>query len=232
MYSKKKLLKIYFICFVVLLAGCIKLWPDEVSSLAEEGSGIGSQEGIMIVFISEFSYEENISDVTDEENIIECITDEIKDARPDQKIIPFDEFQRTAYPNLSPKEAPKSPFFIRKLLEHPDFMEKIASLYLGYIVFVSGASEATSTEATGAGHIGFIGRGKKTHLKASILDLKDKEPVGTAQANTSGGQGALIVGFPFPVIAATESITCTALGEELVNILESKTTSITVKDEL
>ena len=97
MYHKKNLLKLYLIYFIVLLAGCIKIWPDEVSSLAEEDSEIGSQEGIMIVFISGFSYEENISDVTDEENIIECITDEIKDTRPDQKIIPFDEFQRTAF---------------------------------------------------------------------------------------------------------------------------------------
>ncbi len=219
-----KIIKASALAVGILLFGCIKLWPDEVLSLKEAEIDIGLQEGIMIVFNSEFSYKEFKREVTNEDDIINCVTDEIKAARPGQRIIPFDEFRRIAYPDLPPEAAPKKPRFLQKLLERPGFMERIAPFNLRYIVFVKGASEAGMVvgPVTLGPFFGIMTEvNRQTHLKAFFWDLKGQRTTGEAQASTSGTVGWYHVGMlPFFFsIAPTETITCSSLGQELVNLL-------------
>jgi hypothetical protein len=217
----------------LLLTGCVKFWPDEVASIQTPKDGIASQEAITIAFNSEFSFKERTRDLTNEEYIIKCVTSEIEEALPDQRIIPFDEFQRIAFPDLAPEAAPNKPRFIKKLLERPDFMEKIAPLNLRHIVFLKGASEAEMYDAWGMvrAPLGAVWRGKHAHLKASFLDLKLKKTVGETEASTSGTDAMVLVVFPLFFIAPTETLTCSSLGQELVKLLEGETPSNFAKEE-
>ena len=118
----------------VALAACQASTPaDQPPGPSATGAATSPDDGIMLVFYREFSFEAGVDDIADEAQVIECTAETIRRNRPQQHIISFDEFRRTAFPNLSPESAPRNPKYLSMLLQRTDFRDRIRPLGIRHI---------------------------------------------------------------------------------------------------
>ncbi len=88
---------------------------------------------------------------TVEEEIVGCIRDGIRKTHPALRIVPPDEFRHTAFPDLAPEAAPKSPEYLGMLLSDPVFRERIMPLNIRYLIAIGGDKQVK----TSGGAVGF-----------------------------------------------------------------------------
>ena len=72
------------------------------------------------------------------EKVVGCITEAIHEKHPTVRIVPPDEFRRTAFPDLTPEEVSSELLDIASLVEQPEFQERIAPLGIRYLILAWG----------------------------------------------------------------------------------------------
>ncbi len=72
------------------------------------------------------------------EKVVGCITEAIHEKHPTVRIVPPDEFRRTAFPDLTPEEVSSELLDIALLVEQPEFQERIAPLGIRYLILAWG----------------------------------------------------------------------------------------------
>ena len=215
----------------VALAACQASTPaDQPPGPSAAGAATSPDEGIMLVFYREFSFEVNSDDITDEAQVIECTGETIRRNRPQQHIVSFDEFRRTAFPDLSPESAPRNPKYLSMLLQRTDFRDRIRPLGIRYIAFIGGVTKTVTDGAigcfgayAGAGCFGLITWDKKSRLGASVLDLNYPRRGENLNATSSGTAWLAAVGlFPIGLPSDTVGTVCRDLGTRLTRYLDGE----------
>jgi len=72
------------------------------------------------------------------EKVVGCITEAIHEKHPTVRVVPPDEFLRTAFPDLTPEEVSSELLNIALLVEQPEFQERIAPLGIRYLILAWG----------------------------------------------------------------------------------------------
>ncbi len=215
----------------VALAACQASTPaDQPPGPSAAGTATSPDEGIMLVFYREFSFEANSDDITDEAQVIECTGETIRRNRPQQHIVSFDEFRRTAFPDLSPESVPRNPKYLSMLLQRTDFRDRIRPLGIRYIAFIGGITKTVPEGGigcfgayAGAGCFGLITWDKKSRLGASVLDLNYPRREQNLNAASSGTAWlAVVLIFPVGLPSDTVGTVCRDLGMRLTRYLDGE----------
>jgi len=220
----------------VALAACQTIAPvGQPLGPSATATATSPDDGIMLVFYRELSFEADVDDIADETRVIECAGDSIRRDRPQQRIVSFEEFRRTAFPDLPPESAPRNPKYLSILLQRTDFQERIRPLGIRHIAFIGGVTKTTENVFIECQRIPgtrncmeFIGLGlitweKKSRLGATVLDLKYSRRTENLNASSSGtswnAQIAMIyLGFPSDTVGPV----CRDLGTRLAHYLNGK----------
>lgn len=204
-----------------LWVGCTAAHVRDVRKMP---TGIEREEGVTILLLRDFSLEARVAD----EKIVGCVSEAIRRAHPTIRIIPPEEFRRTAFPDLDPDAAPKGPDYLALLLGHPVFRERIARLGIRYLILVGGRTEQEHRWGDiecgrgygGGACLGVVVWDRRSRLAASVLDLQRARAAGEVHAAVSGRPWFAVVGiFPLGLPAFTESRACGDLGEAVARFL-------------
>ncbi len=216
----------------VALAACQASTPaGQPPGPSAIGTAIPPDDGIMLLFYREFSFEANSDDITDEAQVIECTGETIRRNRPQQHIVSFDEFRRTAFPNLSPESAPRNPKYLSMLLQRTDIRDRIRPLGIRHIAFIGGVTKTVTDggigclgAGPGAGCFGLITWDKESRLGASVLDLAKTGRTENLSVSSSGTSWFAVIGI-IPLGFATDTVVsaCRDLGARLAVFLDGKT---------
>ncbi len=213
----------------VALAACQTVAPGgQPLAPSAAGAAASPDDGIMLVFYRELSFVAGVDDIANEALIIECAGETIRRNRPQQRIVSFDTFRRTAFPDLSPESAPRNPKYLSMLLQRDDFQDRIRPLGIRHIAFIGGVTETETKGGIGClgagpgwGCFGLITWDHESRLGASVLDLNDprrEEHLDASASGTSWFAMALIfpAGFPSDTVGAA----CRDLGRQLTAYLD------------
>jgi hypothetical protein len=215
----------------VALAACQTIAPvGQPLEPSATATATSPDDGIMLVFYRELSLEADVDDIVDETRVIECTGETIRRDRPQQRIVSFDEFRRTAFPNLPPESAPRNPKYLSMLLQRTDFQDRIRPLGIRHIAFIGGVTKTTEDGGIQCGGIpgaggclGLITWDKKTRLGATVLDLKYSQRTENLNASSSGTSwfafiNIFFIGFPSDTVGPV----CQDLGTRLAHYLNGK----------
>ena len=183
---------------------------------------------MLIVFVRDLSF--IADDITNETDIVDCISDVIWGVRPTQRLVFFDSFRASAFPHLSTASAPRRPEYLGMLLKDPNFQERIRPLGIRFVVFVGGTTTVAGSEggiSCGAGLgfgwcLGLVTWQHSSQLGASILDLTRMEPpraLATSASDTAWFAMFMILPMGFP--SMTEGKVCRDLGGKIARFLET-----------
>ena len=226
--------RVWRICAcTVLLSAALALSAcsaQESHGQTQAVSVAASDDGIMLVFLREFSFEPDVYDIKDEGRILDCMSRAIRQHRPEQRIVKFDEFRKLAFPKLKSASAPRQPKFLSMMFEDPAFRGKIDHLRLRYIAFVGGVTKSEvegGVTCAGSGPRGVCFGAwtwdKESRVGASILDLGTVREVEAVEARASGTAWFAIIGaFPIGLPAATEAAACSDLGVRISRFLHQR----------
>jgi len=185
-------------------------------------------DGIMLVFLREFSFAAGEDDIRDEERIVSCVSEVIRKRRPARRIVPYDEFRARAFAHIDPASAPRRPEFLATLFADPEFRERVKPLRLRYVAFLGGVTEIDAEGdggcIAGPGAVVCLGLwtwDKRSRMGAAILDLENMQMSGQTAAVAAGTAWLALVGvFPIGLPAATEQVACRDLGSGIAGFLE------------
>jgi len=79
------------------------------------------------------------------EKVVGCITGAIHEKHPTVRVVPPDEFRRTAFPDLTPEEVSSELLDLALLVEQPEFQERIAPLGIRYLIMAWGVRTKSTT---------------------------------------------------------------------------------------
>ena len=215
----------------VALAACQASTPaDQPLGPSAAGAATSPDDGIMLVFYREFSFEANSDDITNEAQVIECTGETIRRNRPQQHIVSFDEFRRTAFPDLSPESAPRNPKYLSMLLQRTDFRDRIRPLGIRHIAFIGGVTKTVTDGGIGCvgagpgfGCFGLITWDKNSRLGASVLDLKYSRREENLNASASGTAWLAVVGiFPIGLPSDPSYVACKDLGVRIARSISNE----------
>ncbi len=205
----------------VALAACQASTPaDQSLGPSANGAATSPDDGIMLVFVRESSFDRDIDDIKAKGRILDCVRGEILRLRPKQRIVSFDEFRRTAFPDLSPESAPRNPKYLSMLLQRTDFRDRIRPFGIRHIAFIGGVTKTVTDggiacfgAGPGAGCFGLITWDKNSRLGASVLDLNYPRREENLDASASGTSWFAIVGiFPIGLPSDPSYVACKDLG--------------------
>ena len=215
------------LCAASALSACSVQQPH---GQTQEVPVANSDDGIMLVFLREFSFQPDTYDIKDEDRILQCVSRAIRQRRPVQRIVEYDKFRQLAFPEINSASAPRQPKYLSIMFEDSDFREKVSHLGLRYIAFVGGVTK--SIVEGGISCVGVGPRGacigawtwdKDSRVGASILDLGTMREAEALEARASGTAWFAIVGaFPIGLPAATEAAACDDLGLRIAEFLEQR----------
>jgi len=215
----------------VAMAACQTIAPvGQPLGPSANGTATSPDDGIMLVFYRELSLEADVDDIADETRVIECTGETIRRDRPEQRIVSFDEFRRTAFPDLPPESVPRNPKYLSILLQRTDFQDRIRPLGIRHIAFIGGITKTTEDGGIhcggmpgAAGCLGLITWDKKSRLGATVLDLKYSQRTENLIASSSGTSWFAVVGmFPIGFPSDTVGRVCQDLGTRLTHYLNGK----------
>ncbi len=215
----------------VALAACQTIAPvSQPLGPSATATATSPDDGIMLVFYRELSFETDVDDIAEETQVIECTGETIRRDRPEQRIVSFDEFRRTAFPDLPPESVPRNPKYLSMLLQRTDFQDRIRPLGIRHIAFIGGVTKTTedgtiecSSFPGGAGCHGLITWDKKSRLGATVLDLKYARRTENLNASSSGTSWLTVIGLiPIGFPSDTVGPVCRDLGTRLTHYLDGK----------
>ena len=215
-----------FIIKICLLALSLGLIVSACALAQEPPKTDRSDDAISFIFLRDYSFEQYTEPLIDDANIARCISDAIRKNKPDQRIVPFEEFQQLAFPNLPPNARPRKPEYISVLLKDPKFLNRISRLGLHYLLFVGG-TERIKEQGWGAWGINMTGIGgvfnswdNKTHISALLIDLKNvqsNKDFDTEKTSTSWFFSIWFVPLGKPNLTLLDA--CTDIGNQVGNHL-------------
>ncbi len=215
----------------VALAACQASTPaDQSLGPSANGAATSPDDGIMLVFVREFSFDHDIDDIKAKGRILDCVRDEILRLRPKQRIVSFDEFRRTAFPDLSPESAPRNPKYLSMLLQRTDFRDRIRPFGIRHIAFIGGVTKTVTDGGIGCvgagpgfGCFGLITWDKNSRLGASVLDLKYSRREENLNASASGTAWLAVVGiFPIGLPSDPSYVACKDLGVRIARSISNE----------
>lgn len=176
---------------MLVLGGCAK-GIDTAAQPAPEAAA--PRDGIVLIFLREFSFAARVDDIRDESQIIGCMQNAIRETRPDQLVVSFDELRQVAFPHLASESAPRQPQYLSILLDRPEIRNRVRGIGIRHLAFVGGVTETQRPQggiicdgAHGVGWcFGMITWAKDSRLAAKILDLEGN---GDTRALEATGQG-------------------------------------------
>ncbi len=214
-----------FLVMAMLLTGCATSRDRPSGQVANV-----AKDSLMLVFVREFSFERRIDDIKAKGRILDCVRGEILRLRPKQPMVSFDQFRRTAFPDLQRESVPQHPKYFGVLTGSAKFREAIAPLDLRYVVFVGGVVETSEREGGGLCVIGPGGAcfvywewDSASRMGATVFDLKKAQTADRIEASASGKAWFAIVGvFPIGVPSVTGDTACKDLGVQIARFLASE----------
>ncbi len=214
-----------FLVMAVLLTGCATSRDRPSGQVANV-----SKDSLMLVFVREFSFERRIDDIKAKGRILDCVRGEILRLRPKQPMVSFDQFRRTAFPDLQRESVPQHPKYFGVLTGSAKFREAIAPLDLRYVVFVGGVVETSEPEGGGLCAIGpgaacfaYWEWDSASRMGATVFDLKKAQTADRIEASASGKAWFAIVGvFPIGLPSLTSETACKDLGVQIARFLASE----------
>ncbi len=230
MHQKQVPIILMTVMFVALAACQTSAPVGQPLEPSATGTATSPDDGIMLVFYQKLSIEANVDDIADETRVIECMGETIRRHRPEQRIVSFDEFRRTAFPDLPPESAPRNPKYLSLLLQRTNFQDRIRPLGIRHIAFIGGVTNTTESGGItcggmpgAAGCLGLITWDKKSRLGATVLDLKDSRRTKNLNASSSGTSWFAVVGMiPIGFPSDTVGTVCRDLGTRLTHFLDGK----------
>ena len=214
-----------------LLSGCVTraLTPaDQPLGPSAADAATSPDDGIMLVFYRELTFAAGVDDIAAEAQVITCMGDIIRRNRPHTRIVTFDAFRRTAFPQLSPESAPRNPKYLSMLLQRTDFQDRIRPLGIRHIAFIGGVTETDRKGGIfclgavgGVGCFGLVTWDNESRLGASVLDLKQSLREENLDASSSGTSWFAMIGI-IPLGAPSDTVggACRDLGMQLTQYLE------------
>lgn len=203
-----RLLNTLLLPTALLLAGCT---TAQVQAIRPLPTRIEAHEPVAIVV------SHDATELASE--AVGCISKALKEGFPTLRIVPPDEFHKTALPDIALELAPRALIYLPLLLNDPVFRARIAPLGLRYLISIQGKTEQEGKPfAGGAGGGGgavtwFGWSGKRaSNVTASILDLQQGQS-GEIRATSSGEPwfvcvGLLVFCVPLGAPAFTEAEAC------------------------
>ena len=179
----------------------------------------------MLVFNREFSFDYRIDDVDDEEMLIDCVQESLRRGRPDQKVVSYDEFRKTAFPTLPATAAPRNPEYLSILFADAEFRTRIGTLGIRHVAFIGGI-----TIKSGSADFIECYRGCRvwtlltwdhtTRLAATILDLEASMQKDNLSASADDNSWLIVLGA-LPVGETSDALqhACHDLGYKLAEYL-------------
>ncbi len=227
--------RLYLVTVMFLaLAACQANTPaDQSLGPSASGAATSPDDGIMLVFVREFSFDRSIDDVKAKSRILDCVRGEILRLRPMQRVVSFDEFRRTAFPDLSPESAPRNPKYLSMLLQRTDFRDRIRPFGIRHIAFIGGVTKTVTDggiacvgAGPGFGCFGLITWDKNSRLGASVLDLNYSRREENLEASASGTAWFAIVGlFPIGLPSDPSYVACKDLGGRIARSIANEQNS-------
>jgi len=220
-------------CFTLvgLLVACTASDEDLADPLEAkaplEASNGAEADGMLLVFVREFSFDPGVGDISEEGPFVACVREAVLETRPAQSVVSFDDFHQAVFPHLNRRSVPRDPEYISTLHHSPEFRRGMTSLGVRYIVFVGGVVEV---EASGGG--GCFGGGygaacfgywewdKASHVGASVLDLTRVRATDSIETTATGTAWFAMVGvIPLGLPSKPSAVACRLLGRDIARHL-------------
>jgi hypothetical protein len=225
--------------FVAPIAVAVALISSAWPSIGVRAQEVNSQyasprtaaaNGVMVILLSEITFEDHASAISDEHTIVECISSAIRAADSTRRIISYDEFRVVVFQDLARKASPRKPEYLGILLRQPAFRARIEPLGIRHIVFVGGATRTSAPK--GGAFCGYGDRGgaclalvywnHRSELSANIVDITGGRTTDTLTSTTYGTAWLAIIGIvPLGMPALTQSSACMDLGSRVARALLS-----------
>ena len=167
----------------------------------------------------------------DDMDVAECVARKVQRTTPTPRVIPAQEFRDALFPWFEPTTAPNTPDELGSLLDKRLVQERIVSLGVRYVIFLSGTTAQGDFGGPffcgggygGGGCFGYIAADRKSHISATIWDLEEADSPGTVDVETSGTIVVPAFILPFFVTPAmTETYACSVMGERLARFISGE----------
>lgn len=163
-----------------------------------------------------------------------CVEAAVREARLPLSVMPAATFRRGVFPNLAEEEAPQSLRSYEELLQSEDFVRRVASVGVRYLVLVR--AKQHRTESGGIGCVGGYGGGaclglvtwdKRIQLDAELLDLSRQRKCPQQLGAEATGQSwfAMALVFPLGMPSDPTASACEKLAARAAAALRAPTTS-------
>lgn len=178
-----------------------------------------------------FDWDSEIDPIND--SFEHCIADAVSNRLPDLRYVSRDTFTQEMFPNLPQESAPLDLKSMTVLLGSEQFHERLNTLNMRYIIYVTGYTEIKESHTWLAvfGYRFVTGVGmsewdKETDVSTVVFDLKSSAELERTSNRTAGkswiaGIFPIVVGVP----ANTEDAACHAVGIEIASVIEAARTA-------
>lgn len=214
-----KLLETHTFILILIVSGCtdIQVHQDKKNSIDLRGN-----EKISFI-LDRFS----IKDIEDaqnmEEQIEECISNELNKLVPPVQIVSAETFRNTVFPGIDYLSVPSSLESVQTLLQTTSFKARIDQLEIRYLLILK--NEYSSKAEPVGGCIGgggggaclaFIVWNNETKLSVTVVDVEKSCSVGEVKAQAIGHPWVgIVLIFPLGFPAFSEGPACNALAKEV-----------------
>lgn len=206
---------------IVFLSGCTSVTVDEFQHGEDR-----VEAGETVVILGR----RHSSDYETEPSLVGCVGDHISSSRYGVQVIEEVDFLNSLYPWFEPRTAPMTPKKLVQLLDIPEVNDRMSQYNLSHIVWIDGQTETTRSTgsiactiaAGGGGCFGFGSWDDESDYEAKVWDYDDKRLLGKISADASGTSYMPAVIVPIPLIARVQAGACSALGDQLGNMISPK----------
>jgi hypothetical protein len=210
-----------------------------ISENRSYGTGIGVDEGVVIVLNTFLSDEKSIESEGEEKSLANCVEDGMIKVNPRLKSLSAKEFRHAIFPNKRFLDSPRSSEALFSFLGDPEAQSRVMKLGVRYLVILSASTHesepAWKPDGGGSGSSAYIGVVREwkrfSNVTANVLDVNYLRESGSVAAASSGecGWGGLcgcgggcppcLIPIPLCYVARTEAEVCPALGQAVMNFL-------------
>jgi len=202
----------------IALSGCVTTRVEESKNTA---TGIKDGESIVILEASYHTGNET------EDEFVDCISKTVQKGRHGLDVYPNDKFIDAMFPWFEPRSMPSNPEALPVLFQRPGLTERLAASGVRYIIWVSGATEQSSSGGSlacaispgGGGCFGLAWWEDDSSYKAAVWDIRGGKSSGQVSADVHGTSVIPALIIPVPLIARTKAAACKSLAKELQSFI-------------
>ena len=198
-----------------LFGGCVTATVQEVRQAAT-----GMSTGDSVVVLGRAG---TVRGAETEEDFVSCIGRNMSGGQAAVAVINQQDFQDAMFPWFEPRIAPVATTDLPELLAQPRMVERLEEIGLRYLIWVDGSTQRTDESGTmsctitpgGAGCFGFLTWEHDSAYEASILDVRNRRPVGKISSDANGTSFMPAVVVPVPFIARVRAQACNSMANQL-----------------